>query len=84
MRKMKFLAVSLFIACMSGCSTQRYVIEDVGYSSWKDGKMLVRKKAIMLDTKTGESWGLAYKKGTPTRDGYGWEALPKRSSAGTP
>lgn len=73
------LVVSTFIVCiLAGCSTNRYVVTEGTYSAWKGERMYLRKKTILVDTKTGDTWGLAYDKDNKkyTRDGYGWEKLP--------
>lgn len=79
MKKVYFPAFLLIYLFLSGCATQKYTVETVGYSSWKGDKMLVRRKAILLNTETGETWALSYKKGNPTNDGYAWEKLPNNA-----
>jgi len=76
MKVIYFIFSLLVYLSISACAEQKYKVETVGYSSWEDSKMIVRRKAILLNTETGETWGLAYKKGTPTRDGYSWQKLP--------
>jgi len=70
-----FILVSLSVA---GCTTNRYIVSEGSYSAWKGERMQIRKKTILLDTKTGETWALAYDKENKqyTNDGYGWEKLP--------
>ena len=77
---MKKLILSVLLSfIIIGCSSNRFAIEQAEYSAWKEGKMQYRKKSILLDTKTGETWGLAWDRDNKkyTRDGYGWEKLPK-------
>jgi hypothetical protein len=76
MKKILFIPILIIGSALSGCATQKYTVETVGYSSWKGEKMLVRRKAILLNTQTGETWGLTYNKANPTTDGYGWEKIP--------
>ena len=66
------------LACLSGCVSPRFDIESVRYSSWQKGVMVVREKAILIDTETGETWGLSFDKRKPTVDGYVWEKLLKK------
>ena len=74
----KIISVFLFCFLISACTTQRYVVTEGTYSAWKGERMYLRKKTILVDTKTGETWGLAFDKKNKeyTRDGYGWEKLP--------
>jgi hypothetical protein len=76
MKKTLFIPALIICSVLSGCATQKYTVETVGYSSWKGDKMLVRRKAILLNSQTGETWGLTYNKANPTTDGYGWEKIP--------
>lgn len=76
---MKKLALICLICGMSAaCTTQRYVVTEGTYSAWKGDEMHLRKKTILVDTETGDTWGLAYDKENKkyTRDGYGWQKLP--------
>jgi hypothetical protein len=76
---MNRLVISIIFVCLSaGCSTNRYVVTEGTYSAWKGEQMYLRKKTILVDTKTGDTWGLAFDKDNKeyTRDGYGWERMP--------
>lgn len=79
MKKSYFIFTFLLYLLISGCTAQKFTIDTAGYSSWKGDKMLVRRKAILLNTETGETWGLAYNKNNSTRDGYAWEKLPNKT-----
>jgi len=74
------LAILMAMA-LSGCISNRYIITETEYSTWKgygsEKEMVFRKKTILLDTKTGETWGYAFDKinKPATRDGYGWEKI---------
>jgi hypothetical protein len=80
----KVILFLLLFSVLTGCVSNRYAVEQAEYSAWKDGEMQYRKKTILLDTKTGETWGLAWDKNNKnnkkyTRDGYGWEKMPKKN-----
>lgn len=77
MNKLKGICAITLTVLLVGCSTQKYVVQEVGYSSWTKEQMIIRKKTILLNTETGETWGLTYKRQNPTKDGYAWEKLPK-------
>ena len=52
---MNRLVVSIIFVCLSaGCSTNRYMVTEGTYSAWKGEQMYLRKKTILVDTKTGE------------------------------
>lgn len=63
------------VALTSGCTTKRYQLVQAEYSAWKGDVMYLRKKSVLIDTETGETWGLAYDKDNTTEDGYGWEKI---------
>ena len=70
----------ILVGLLAGCATNRYVVTEGTYSAWKGERMYLRKKTILVDTKTGATWGLAYDAENKafTRDDYGWEKLPVR------
>ena len=71
--------IILSIIFMTGCASYPFKVDTVRYSSWQNGEMIVREKAILINTETGETWGLSFDKRKPTRDGYVWEKLPKKT-----
>jgi len=75
--------IGIFIALfLVGCASNRYVITESEYSVWKgagkDKEMYLRTKTMLLDTKTGESWGYEYNHANKgiTSGGYGWVKIP--------
>ena len=64
---------------LAACSNQqRYRLDQAEYSAWNNNVMQYRKKAVLIDTETGDTWGLAYDKSNPTEDGYAWQKIPKQ------
>ncbi|NTS75430.1 hypothetical protein HR060_01010 [Catenovulum sp. SM1970] len=80
MTLLKLLSISSLIALTSACATSpTYQIEQAEYSSWaghgSEKFHYTRKKTILLNTETGETWHLQYHNDNKTRDGYDWERL---------
>ncbi len=50
---------------------------------WEEKKKIkrhyFRKKAILLNTFTGETWGFEYTRESSTRDGYSWVKIPMQT-----
>lgn len=50
---------------------------------WEEKKKIkrhyFRKKAVLINTSTGETWGLEYTGTRATSDGYGWVKIPMKS-----
>ena len=52
MKKYYFILIPIIYLLISGCATQKFTVDTVGYSSWNGDKMHVRRKTILLNTET--------------------------------